>query len=287
MQQDLDLITRITDRFASLREAEKRVATLIFEDIDFVISSNITRIAERAGVSEASVTRFSKAAGCTNVRELKLELAQSLVVGRRFIEEVYEEDSIGAVYEVAKQTLDLNRQLIEAADLEGALDLLDGARQILIFGAGGGSTALAQELQFRLMRFGYAVSAYHQALLPRMAAATLDGGDVVVALSSTGHTPEINDAVRLARRNGANTIGLTATGSPLVDHLDILLPIATRESDFVYHPSSSRYAMLAAIDVLAMGLALRHRSRSRDKLRRLKLALDAHRGGPERQPLGD
>jgi RpiR family carbohydrate utilization transcriptional regulator len=45
--------------------------------------------------------------------------------------------------------------------------------------------------------------------------------------------------------------------------------------------------MMAAIDMLALGLALRHRSRTRDKLRRLKITLDAHRGGDNRQPLGD
>ena len=39
--------------------------------------------------------------------------------------------------------------------------------------------------------------------------------------------------------------------------------------------------------IFAMSLALRHRQRSRDKLRRLKLTLDAHRGGDNRQPLGD
>ena len=65
------------------------------------------------------------------------------------------------------------------------------------------------------------------------------------------------------------------------------MPLASRETDFIYFPSSSRYAMMAAVDMLALGLALRHRSRTRDKLRRLKITLDAHRGGDNRQPLGD
>lgn len=71
-------------------------------------------------------------------------------------------------------------------------------------------------MQFRLVRLGYAVSAYPHTLLPRMVASTLE-------------------------------------------------------------PS----------DVLALELALRHQDRSRDKLRRLKITLDAHRGGDNRQPLGD
>jgi len=124
------------------------------------------------------------------------------------------------------------------------VELLDGARQILTFGAGGSSTMLTQQLQFRLVRLGYAISAYPQSLLPRMVASSLEPSDVV-------------------------------------------LPVVARETDFIYHPSASRYAMLAAIDVLALELALRHQDRSRTKLRRLKITLDAHRGGDNRQPLGD
>jgi len=36
-----------------------------------------------------------------------------------------------------------------------------------------------------------------------------------------------------------------------------------------------------------MGIAVNHKNRSRDKLRRLKVALDSYRGGGDRQPLGD
>ncbi|WP_346300875.1 MurR/RpiR family transcriptional regulator [Halomonas sp. BM-2019] len=173
------------------------------------------------------------------------------------------------------------------ADVAGAVECLDAARQILVFGAGGGSSMLAQELQFRLVRLGYAVSAYPQALLPRMVASTLEPEDVVVVLSVTGYTPEMVESARIARQYGARVVAITAQGSPLAETADVVLPVAARETDFIYHPSASRYAMLAAIDVLALELALRHRERSRDKLRRLKLTLDAHRGGDNRQPLGD
>lgn len=44
---------------------------------------------------------------------------------------------------------------------------------------------------------------------------------------------------------------------------------------------------LALVDVLSMGMAVNHKNRSRDKLRRLKVALDSYRGGGDRQPLGD
>lgn len=287
MTQDIDILSRITSDFAGLRDAEKKVAELIFADIDFVSEASIGDIAARADVSDASVTRFARAVGCQNVRDLKLRLARALAAGRRFIQDAGDTDGLGAVYDIATQTLEVNRELMEQADVAGAIELLDGARQILVFGAGGGSTMLAQELQFRLIRLGYAISAYPQSLLPRMVASTLEPDDVVVTLSVSGYTPEIVESAQIARQYGARVVAITANGSPLAETADVVLPVAARETDFIYHPSASRYAVLAAIDVLALELALRHQDRSRDKLRRLKITLDAHRGGDNRQPLGD
>ncbi|CBV41402.1 MurR/RpiR family transcriptional regulator [Halomonas elongata] len=287
MTQDIDILSRITSDFAGLRDAEKKVAELIFADIDFVSEASIGDIAARADVSDASVTRFARAVGCQNVRDLKLRLARALAAGRRFIQDAGDTDGLGAVYDIATQTLEVNRELMEQADVAGAIELLDGARQILVFGAGGGSTMLAQELQFRLVRLGYAISAYPQSLLPRMVASTLEPDDVVVTLSVSGYTPEIVESAQIARQYGARVVAITANGSPLAETADVVLPVAARETDFIYHPSASRYAVLAAIDVLALELALRHQDRSRDKLRRLKITLDAHRGGDNRQPLGD
>lgn len=287
MSQEIDILSRITTDFSALREAEKKVAELIFTDIDFVTEASIGDIAKRAGVSDASVTRFARAIGCTNVRDLKTRLTRALAAGRRFIQEATPEDSSSVVYDIATQTLALNRDLLSRADVAGAVEQLDRARQILVFGAGGGSSILSQELQFRLVRLGYAISAYPQALLPRMVASTLEPDDVVVVLSVTGYTPEMVESAQIARQYGAKVIAITAMNSPLAGTSDIVLPITSRETDFIYHPSASRYAMLAVIDVLALELAMRHRERSRTKLRRLKLSLDDHRGGDNRQPLGD
>ncbi|MCH4810087.1 MurR/RpiR family transcriptional regulator [Vreelandella neptunia] len=287
MSQEIDILSRITTDFAALRDAEKKVAELIFADIDFVTEASIGEIAQRAGVSDASVTRFARAIGCTNVRDLKTRLTRALAAGRRFIQEATPEDSSSVVYDIATQTLALNRDLLAQADIAGAVEQLDQARQILVFGAGGGSSMLSQELQFRLVRLGYAISAYPQALLPRMVASTLEPEDVVVVLSATGYTPEMVESAQIAKQYGAKVIAITAMNSPLAATSDIVLPVTSRETDFIFHPSASRYAMLAVIDVLALELAMRHRERSRTKLRRLKLSLDDHRGGDNRQPLGD
>jgi RpiR family carbohydrate utilization transcriptional regulator len=158
-----------------------------------------------------------------------------------------------------------------------------------VFGMGGGSTALADEMRFRLVRLGRPVASYQDGLLQRMVAATLSREHVVVALSVTGQTPEMVESCRIAREYGARVIALTAPVSPLAQLADWLIPIIANETDFIYKPSTSRYAMLMALDLLVTELAVKQGDTSRELLRRMKHALDAYRGGgvDERQPLGD
>ncbi|MFM2587434.1 MurR/RpiR family transcriptional regulator [Vibrio sp. TBV020] len=287
MSLEVDIISRITERFSALRDAEKKVAKLIMDDIETAANASITELAENAEVSEATITRFAKAVGCKNVRDMKIKLAQTLTVGQRFILEPPDQSGYQGIYESIKQSLDINRNLVNEADINTAVAWLHGARQVISIGMGGGSTIASQEMQHRLFRLGYAVVAYNDGLMSRMVASTADSNDVLVMLSATGYTPTIVETAELAKEYGVKVIAITPKSTPLSDIADLTLPIEHQETDFIYKPSASRYAMLALVDVLSMALAVNHKRRSRDKLRRLKLALDSYRGGLDRQPLGD
>ncbi|TFH92193.1 MurR/RpiR family transcriptional regulator [Vibrio ouci] len=287
MSLEVDIISRITERFSALRDAEKKVAKLIMDDIETAANASITELAESAEVSEATITRFAKAVGCKNVRDMKIKLAQTLTVGQRFILEPPDQSGYQGIYESIKQSLDINRNLVNEADIETAVEWLHGARQVISIGMGGGSTIASQEMQHRLFRLGYAVVSYNDGLMSRMVASTADSNDVLVMLSATGYTPTIVETAELAKEYGVKVIAITPKATPLSDIADLTLPIEHQETDFIYKPSASRYAMLALVDVLSMALAVNHKRRSRDKLRRLKLALDSYRGGLDRQPLGD
>jgi DNA-binding MurR/RpiR family transcriptional regulator len=285
-----DIVARIAERAPELRSAERKVAALILDDLTGASRASIGALAEKAEVSIATVTRFAKAVGCADVRELKLRLAQAAAVGQRFLKREPDDlpDSLATrIFEEVQTTLAHNQGALRGAPIEAAADALAGAAMIYVFGMGGGSTALSDEMRFRLVRLGRPVASYQDGLLQRMVAATLSKEHVVVALSVTGQTPEMVESCQLAREYGARVIALTAPASPLAQLADWLIPIIAIETDFIYKPSSSRYAMMMALDLLVTELAVKQASHSRELLRRMKHALDAHRGGGERQPLGD
>lgn len=287
MSIEIDIISRITERFIELSGTEKRIAQFILDDVAAVTALPIAEFARQAGVSQASITRFAKAVGCKDVRDLKVKLAQSLAVGQRFIHEEPDLEGIQGIYETIINVLNINRRAIDESALAKAVDWLSGARQILAIGMGGGSTICAAEVQHRLFRLGLPVIAQSDGLLVRMMAAAVSKNDVVIALSLGGYTQEVVESAAIARQYGAKVVAIAPPGTPLAQQADVLLGLVVRENDYIYKPSTSRYAMLAMVDVLATELAMANKRQSRDRLRRIKLALDSHRGGANRQPLGD
>ena len=287
MAWTIDIISCITDRFMSLTATEKRIAQFILDDAAAAAELPIAGLARLTGTSQAAVTRFARALGCKDVRELKLRLAQSLAVGQRFILDVPDLEGVQGIYESIISVLETNRRALDAGALSQAVALLSGARQILAIGMGGGSTICAMEMQYRLFRLGLPVVSQSDGLLARMMCAAVAPKDVVVALSLGGYTQEITESAAIARQYGAKVIAIAPEGTPLAEQADLLLPLLVRENDYIFKPSTSRYAMLAMVDVLATELAMANKAQAKDRIRRIKLALDSHRGGADRQPLGD
>lgn len=287
MSVPIDIISCITDRFVELTATEKRIAQFILDDVQAATTLPIAEMAKLTDTSQASITRFARAIGCKDVRELKVKLAQSLAVGQRFILDVPDLEGVQGIYETIINVLEMNRRALDPDSLSRAVAWLGGARQILAIGMGGGSTICAQEVQFRLFRLGLPVVSQSDGLLVRMMCSAVSPNDVVLALSLGGYTQEVVESAAIARQYGAKVIAITPESTPLAENADLVLPLIVRENDFIFKPSTSRYAMLAMVDVLATELAVVNKAETKNRLRRIKLALDSHRGGADRQPLGD
>ena len=289
-----DIISVIKQSAPTLRPSERRVADAILADVDFALHSANGELARRAGVSEPTVTRFSRAVGCAGVRELKVKLAQSLVVGRIYLEEPPDAGSNPGKPTVWQMILEdihraintAERQLV-VADFERAAAAIASCGKLVTFGVGGGSTMVATEAKHRFFRLGVAVSNYSDGQLMRMVAATLDKKDVVLAISATGRPKEMVDAVTIARDYGATVIAVTKPNSPLAAAADIPLGLYVPETPNALKPTASRYAFLAAVDLLAALTAYRSPRETQERMRRIKYALGNFGDGEAEGPLGD
>ena len=256
MGYSIDIISCITDRFVELTATEKRIAQFILDDVQTAAALPIAEMARLTETSQASITRFARAIGCKDVRELKVKLAQSLAVGQRFIIDVPDLEGVQGIYGAIINVLDINRRALNPDALKKAVGWLSGARQILAFGMGGGSTVCAQELQFRLFRLGLPVVSQSDGLLVRMMAASVAPNDVAIALSLGGFTPDVVESAAIARQYGAKVIAITPDGTPLAQQAACVLDISVeREAcPMGLAPTSSAVNTLMMGDALAMAL---------------------------------
>lgn len=212
MSWSIDIISCITDRFVELTATEKRIAQFILDDVAAAAELPIAEIARLTQTSQASVTRFARALGCKDVRELKMKLAQSLAVGQRFILDVPDLEGVQGIYESIISVLETNRRALDIEALKRAVSWLSEARQILALGMGGGSTICAQEIQYRLFRLGLPVVSQSDGLLVRMMSSAVTPQDVVIVLSLGGYTQEIIESAAIASQYGAKVIAITPPG---------------------------------------------------------------------------
>ena len=290
-----DILSQIKDNYAALRPAERRVADVVLADVVFSVDASNAVIARRAEVSEPTVTRFCRAIGCEGVRDFKLKLAQSVVVGQIYLNPEQPRmpaDNISplwnAVFGEARNALNAVERQVSQHDVIEAAEMIASAHQVAVFGLGGSSTALAQETQFRLFRYGVVVSAYSDSYIMRMTASTLKPDDLIIAISATGRTREVVEAVEVGKHYGAKTLCITAPDTDLARMCDLALTVDVPEfPDTVMKPTASRFAFLAIIDLVSVAAGYRLGKPAMETLRRIKYNVLAHRKGKELEPLGD
>lgn len=288
-----DILSIIKDSYGELRPAERRVADVVLADVSFGVDASNAEIARRADVSEPTVTRFCRAIGCDGVRDFKLKLAQSVVVGRLYLAPGAPEPTTdgsplwSVVFGEARNALAAVERSVDPAAIMAAAELVASAHQVLIFGLGGSSTALAQETQNRLFRYGVVALAHDDPYMLKMTAATLKPNDLVIAISGTGRTREVIEVVELARHYRAKAIAITAPDSDLAAVADVRLTVEVPEYADPLKPTASRYAFLAIIDLLSTAVGYRLDPSARETLRRIKYTVLSHRQGKVLEPLGD
>ncbi len=286
-----DLIAALTDEEGKLSVLERKLAATVLADVNYATNASITEIAARAGVSPPTVTRFCRRLGCASFSDFKVQLAKSAYVGLRYLKP---ESVTSTASEVAEDIVtkaqnalfEMHRGLNLPA-VEEAVRLLAGAQMIHAFGSGGNSSMIVNEFQNRLFRLGCRVAASNDHGMNLMISAAAEPGTVVFGSSFTGRNQELVRCFAMLRERGIPTIALTQSNSPVAEAADVVVSVDLPEGQNIFRASSTRFAMLAVVDIIANLVAYADKPRSARILRGIKEQLIRHRDGDDRQLLGD
>ncbi|CAN7198169.1 MurR/RpiR family transcriptional regulator [Caballeronia sp. LjRoot34] len=279
------LLSQVEAMREQLRPSERKLADYVIDAPREVLDLAMTDFAKRAGVSQPTIARFCQALGFSGFREFKIRLAQSIAsdvpAPAVFRDVRADEPAAGVAAKVLDRTIGALLQVrnsLSSDSVAAAINLLADARRIEFYGAGGSGIA-ALDIQHKFFRLGVPSVAYSDPHTYTTSAALLGAGDVVVAVSNTGRTRDILDAVKSALQGGAKVIAITHGSSPLARLASVGLFANVDEDTDIFSPMTSRVSHLAIGDILAVGVALARGPEFAERLADAKGVLDRRRVG--------
>jgi RpiR family carbohydrate utilization transcriptional regulator len=279
------MLDRIKASLPSLAPAEQRVGKLVLADPRAFANLPVTELADRAHVSKPTVVRFCRSVGYDGLSDFKLKLAGSVSEGVPFIHRSVDVDD--KTSDIAVKVIDNTvaaflkyRNDASSFALEHAAQALAATqktnRRIEFYGVGN-SGIVAQDAQHKFFRLGVNAIAYSDGHMQVMSASMLQPGDCAVIISNSGRTRDLMDACDIAKKQGATTIVITTSGSPLASAGHIHLTADHPEGYDKYSPMVSRLLHLLIIDILATTVALRIGEPLQASLRDMKKNLSSKR----------
>lgn len=257
------ITSQIKRLYCNLTSAERKVADYVIECPQEITGLTVHQLAERCEIAASAVIRFCKSVQLKGFTELKIELAKELgskkEERKNTMPSVEHESGIEGVirkvFNAGMYTLQDTLDKLDFAKVEQMSQVLVRAKHIFLFGIGTSSTVVT-DAQYRLSQLGLWATACTDILLMGVTAANLEKGDVVLAISHSGRTKAVVDAVRLAKKKGATVIAITSfTDSLLYQESDVAATVFADEVTYPVEAVSARVAHICLVDSLAMLLA--------------------------------
>ena len=258
------MISRIHNCYDSLTDTEKKIADTVFSSPKDAVKMTVKELAERSGTVPSAVVRFCKSIGATGFSDFKICLSAELggKVSATGMLPVGEGDDpqqvFRKVFASGINTLEDTLSMIDFSQAEAIVRLLQQATRVVFFGVGT-SSVIATDAQYRFAQLGIATSACTDILFMNVTAANLKAGDVAVCISHSGSTKATVDAMRRAKKAGADTIAISSFAhSRLAMESDYHLIAFSDDKNYPVEAVSARIAHICILDALMMSLAAKN-----------------------------
>lgn len=278
---------RIEAMLPQLSETMAKIGMLLLAEPNAPLEMSITELAERAGTSAATVTRFCRLLGYPGYVQFRVSVAadgarpteaeQRADIGRSLRADDPPQDVLRNVLNAHERSLRATAALIDLTLCVQVADRIDTSRHLDIYGTGG-SAAMAGELQNRLYRIGVNAHAWGDVHAGLSSASHQDEDTVAIGISNSGLTNETIEMLSAAKSSGAYTVAITnRLTSPLAQIADASLIAAVPER--YLHPAdlSAKHSQLFVLDLLYLLVAQRNFDATSERIAASAAAVLGHR----------
>ena len=209
----LDIVLRIKEEYSKLTKSEQRVADYFISNYKEAINESTQSIALITSTSPATVIRFVKTMKFEGIQQLKLALAADIDSDRKYIcdEIIHQKDGLEEIIEKNKRnivnSIEKLYALMDMDLMKKAIDAIDGARKIYLFGVGA-SGIVCYDINYKLSRIGKDVVFNNDIHLQLVNLNFIKKEDTCVCISYSGNTRETVLVAEIEKQPGAKTVGL-------------------------------------------------------------------------------
>lgn len=273
MQDMQDMIDRLNQSGKRLSKGHRKIAQYIVEHYDKAVFMTASKLGESVGVSESTVVRFASAMGYEGYPQLQRSLQElvshRLTANQRFemATEIDPREALGVVLKSDMQNLRATMEQMDAAVFEDVVNRLLSAKSIYVMGLRS-AAPLAQFMGYYLNYIFdnvHLVSSGATDVFEEIS--KLKENDVLVGISFPRYSTRTLEAMRFAKRCGAQVVAITdGPMSPLADMADATLTARTDMASFV----DSLAAPLSLINALLVALGLHRKDALKEHFRQLE-----------------
>lgn len=194
-----------------LSRTEREIAQYILMHEDSISDYSVQALADATHSGVASIVRLSKALGYNGFADMKRQIQQGRILTHDI--GVAAQDDISQVKQKVLQFSQVSlKKCIQELDTQALAKVSHAAahaKKILIIGAGA-SSGVAQAAASLFTSMGLFAVSPTDALIESRYATYLDVGDVFFALSYSGYSKDVGDAMRYAHTFGSTVVLITA-----------------------------------------------------------------------------
>jgi DNA-binding MurR/RpiR family transcriptional regulator len=246
------VIQTIREHHDQIFLAEKKVADFIINHPEKAVGANVSELARLSGVSDATVVRLCQHIGYKGYYQMRICLSHDIGSRQLDITNLDNENrnSVTRLFQkYAGDIYTIGCNLSQEAIIESA-KLISTSKQTHVV-AVGNTSALAQYLGFRLGRIGVrcTYNMVPEYFINHINLASSE--DIVVAISKSGSSRQVVQAMELAKERGLKSIAITGHEySPVSNLADYVLVSSVEESLWNGFKSYSHLAEIAVSDAL-------------------------------------
>lgn len=270
---------KIKTLYESFSEKEKLIADYIIKNPKSVCNMSIHTLSKKIGVANSTVFQFTKKLGYAGFKEFKLDMIIQSNLNTNVIihHNIKKDDNIltmtEKVFNSNIESLKATFSLLSESDLISAVNIIQNANKLYIFGLGA-SNIVAYDAYHKFLRSPIDVhygSDYHIQL---MNATHMTKNDAAILISHSGQSVETINLAKTVKKNQSKSIVITSQKlSELSKYSDLVLCTVSEETAFHSESMASRISQLSILDSIYFALMFKYQSKYNKTISKIRETL--------------